>query len=76
MNLYDFLPPEEHRPSRNNLNLEDTYGRREAPTSPFTYLLGLECTTPMTVSFMAGLRPPLISPTYCSTCRNSKNMLR
>lgn len=34
-----------------------------------TYLLGLEGTIPMTVILMAGLSPPLISPTYCSTYR-------
>lgn len=37
--------------------------------SLFTYLLGLKGTIPMTVSLMAGLSPPLISPTYCSAYR-------
>lgn len=34
MNLYDFLPPEEHRPSRNHLNLEDMYGGVKPPPAP------------------------------------------
>lgn len=45
------------------------YDMDDFSISLFTYLLGLEGTIPMTVILMAGLSPPLISPTYCSTYR-------